>query len=348
MPRFKFETGVALKDTLIAMGMPEAFSQGADFSGINGGRDLFVQAVIHKAIIAVDEKGTTAAAATGVVVGTTSLPPQLRADRPFLFFIRHDPDGRDPVPGPAWSDPSKYVGTSARARSVERARTARALVALTAGAAAGTRAGVQVRGRVAAAVGVGRGLVQAVIAPRRPGREADAADQRGRGAERPRQQRRTQAARLQVQHRVQQLGLAANATERARAVVEVNQRSFGDHVVTGTNRDLLDRDARRRSRTPAPPLPRPACRCGTGVGVPSMRDVSGSMRMRAGAPPGSGCPHASTKVSDDAISCTSALRAVRCSTIRSRQWTQGSPVTGERTTSGPASALAWNFTPFCS
>ena len=99
MPRFKFNTGVALKDTLTAMGMPEAFSLGADFSGINGGRDLHVQSVIHKAIIAVDEKGTTAAAATGVVVGTTSLPPQLRADRPFLFFIRHDPDRRDPVPG---------------------------------------------------------------------------------------------------------------------------------------------------------------------------------------------------------------------------------------------------------
>ncbi len=93
MPRFKFNTGVALKDTLTAMGMPEAFSLGADFSGINGGRDLHVQSVIHKAIIAVDEKGTTAAAATGVVVGTTSLPPQLRADRPFLFFIRHDPTG---------------------------------------------------------------------------------------------------------------------------------------------------------------------------------------------------------------------------------------------------------------
>jgi len=93
MPRFKFDTAVALKDALTAMGMPEAFSPGADFSGIDGGRDLHVQSVIHKAIIAVDEKGTTAAAATGVVVGTTSLPPQLRADRPFLFFIRHDPTG---------------------------------------------------------------------------------------------------------------------------------------------------------------------------------------------------------------------------------------------------------------
>ena len=73
--------------------MPEAFSDGADFSGIDGGRDLAVQSVIHEAIIAVDEKGTTAAAATGIVVGTTSLPPTLVVDRPFLFFIRHNPTG---------------------------------------------------------------------------------------------------------------------------------------------------------------------------------------------------------------------------------------------------------------
>ena len=69
MPRFKFSTDVGLNDTLSALGMPEAFTDGADFSGINGARDLRVQAVIHKAIIAVDEKGTTASAATGVSVG---------------------------------------------------------------------------------------------------------------------------------------------------------------------------------------------------------------------------------------------------------------------------------------
>jgi serpin B len=93
MPRFKFETGVSLKNALSALGMSEAFSDGADLSGIDGGRDLAVQDVVHKAIIAVDEKGTTAAAATGVIVGTTSLPPTLVVDRPFLFFIRHNPTG---------------------------------------------------------------------------------------------------------------------------------------------------------------------------------------------------------------------------------------------------------------
>jgi serpin B len=93
MPRFKFATDVSLNDTLSALGMPEAFSDRADFSGINGARNLSVQSVIHKAIIAVDEKGTTASAATGVSVGLVSAPPTLVVDRPFLFFIRHNASG---------------------------------------------------------------------------------------------------------------------------------------------------------------------------------------------------------------------------------------------------------------
>lgn len=93
MPRFKFATDVALNETLSALGMPAAFSDSADFSGINGARDLRVQSAIHQAIIAVDEKGTTASAATGVSVGLVSAPPTLVVDRPFLFFIRHNPTG---------------------------------------------------------------------------------------------------------------------------------------------------------------------------------------------------------------------------------------------------------------
>jgi serpin B len=93
MPRFKFATDVGLNEILSALGMPEAFSDGADFSGINGARDLSVQSVIHKAIIAVDEKGTTASAATGVSVGLVSAPPTLVVNRPFLFFVRHNATG---------------------------------------------------------------------------------------------------------------------------------------------------------------------------------------------------------------------------------------------------------------
>ena len=94
MPRFKFSRATALADTLAAMGMPDAFMPTADFSGIDGAMDLHVQAVIHQADIAVDEKGTTAAAATGISVGTlAALLPALTVDRPFLFFIVHQPTG---------------------------------------------------------------------------------------------------------------------------------------------------------------------------------------------------------------------------------------------------------------
>jgi serpin B len=94
MPRFKVTTALSLAQTLAAMGMPEAFTGAADLSGINGiARDLFVQDVVHKAIITVDEKGTTAAAATGVVVGRKAVARTLVIDRPFLFFIRHNLTG---------------------------------------------------------------------------------------------------------------------------------------------------------------------------------------------------------------------------------------------------------------
>jgi serpin B len=93
MPRFKFETPTSLNEILAQMGMTDVFSSAADLSGIDGRRDLAVQYVVHKATIAVDEKGTTASAATGVSVGPTSIPQVLAVDRPFLFFIRHEPTG---------------------------------------------------------------------------------------------------------------------------------------------------------------------------------------------------------------------------------------------------------------
>ena len=89
MPRFKFESQFGLKDELSAMGMPVAFSETeADFSGMDGKRDLLIKDVVHKAYVSVDEAGTEAAAATAVIVGTTSLPPELTIDRPFIFLIR--------------------------------------------------------------------------------------------------------------------------------------------------------------------------------------------------------------------------------------------------------------------
>jgi serpin B len=91
MPLFEFESEFGLSQTLAALGMPNAFSTEADFSGMDGGQDLFLQSVLHKAFISVDEEGTEAAAATAVVVGATALeeePIQVSFDHPFIFLIR--------------------------------------------------------------------------------------------------------------------------------------------------------------------------------------------------------------------------------------------------------------------
>jgi serpin B len=92
VPRFqmthKFDMGAVLQ----AMGMTDAFSDAADFSGMTGRRDLFLSAVIHQAYVDVNEEGTEAAAATGVVMKVTSMAPGrtpiFRADHPFIFLIR--------------------------------------------------------------------------------------------------------------------------------------------------------------------------------------------------------------------------------------------------------------------
>ncbi len=98
LPKFAMTWGTrSLADALKALGMTDAFQHGAaDFSGMDGSRELFVNDVLHKAFVEVDEKGTEAAAATGVVVGITSVPPPpavFRADRPFLFLIRERQTG---------------------------------------------------------------------------------------------------------------------------------------------------------------------------------------------------------------------------------------------------------------
>ena len=94
MPKFKFAFDRRLNDVLQALGMQDAFSDVADFSGIDGRTDLEVGQVVHQADIAVDEQGTTAAAATGITLRSLGLPSQsLSVDRPFLFFIVHNPTG---------------------------------------------------------------------------------------------------------------------------------------------------------------------------------------------------------------------------------------------------------------
>jgi serpin B len=94
IPKFKFETQYALNDYLIDLGMQKSFSFEADFSGIDGRPDLFIDAVLHKAFIEVNEEGTEAAAATAVIMTLKSVnggetPIVFNADHPFLFTIHH-------------------------------------------------------------------------------------------------------------------------------------------------------------------------------------------------------------------------------------------------------------------
>jgi serine protease inhibitor len=97
LPKFKMTCEFGLKDVLIKMGMKDAFTPGvADLSGMDGTKYLFISAVVHKAFVDVNEEGTEAAAATAVVVATKSLAPRpliFKADRPFIFIIRHNQTG---------------------------------------------------------------------------------------------------------------------------------------------------------------------------------------------------------------------------------------------------------------
>ena len=96
LPKFKINTGFELSDTLSSMGMPDAFSDKADFSGIDGKKQLSLTSVIHQAFVDVNEEGTEAAAATAVFATTRGMPPPtpiFRADHPFIFLIRHNDSG---------------------------------------------------------------------------------------------------------------------------------------------------------------------------------------------------------------------------------------------------------------
>jgi serpin B len=99
LPKFKLEMSYNLNEPLKALGMTTAFSTLADFSGINGKKDLYISNVSHKAYINVTEQGTEASAATAVVMNTKSAGPFrivstiFNADHPFTFIIRENNTG---------------------------------------------------------------------------------------------------------------------------------------------------------------------------------------------------------------------------------------------------------------
>jgi serpin B len=91
LPRFHIGMQATLNGPLMRLGMTDAFSQGANFSGIRAANDLKIGLVAHAADLRVDEEGTTAAAATAVAVEFKSKPraeTTFNANHPFLFFLR--------------------------------------------------------------------------------------------------------------------------------------------------------------------------------------------------------------------------------------------------------------------
>jgi serpin B len=100
LPKFRSTSQFELADALESLGMKSPFDASlADFSGITGGKDLFLSAVIHKAFVEVNEEGTEAAAATAALLAPAAAvqePPKpavFRADHPFVFLIRDNRNG---------------------------------------------------------------------------------------------------------------------------------------------------------------------------------------------------------------------------------------------------------------
>lgn len=98
LPKFTLTSQCNLSGILQMMGMTDAFSGNADFSGIESEKQLSISEVIHKAFVEVNEEGTEAAAATAVVIGITAVAepqpvPIFKADHPFIFFIRENQTG---------------------------------------------------------------------------------------------------------------------------------------------------------------------------------------------------------------------------------------------------------------
>ncbi len=98
VPRFTLDTKYSMNEALAKIGMPTAFTDGADFSGMTESGSLAIGNVVHQAHVAVDEEGAEAAAATGVEMSVTSFkmvaePKIFRADRPFIFAITDKESG---------------------------------------------------------------------------------------------------------------------------------------------------------------------------------------------------------------------------------------------------------------
>jgi serpin B len=110
LPRWTTRTGAELTGALARLGMPTAFGDRADFTGLTDEEPLRIGAVVHEGFVAVDEAGTEAAAATAVMARAAGArlptPRTLVADRPFLYVI-HDVPTRTPLFAGRVLDPTR-------------------------------------------------------------------------------------------------------------------------------------------------------------------------------------------------------------------------------------------------
>ncbi len=96
LPKFTFESKYFMNEMLKEMGMPTAFSESADFSGMDGTLRLYISDIIHQAFVEVNEEGTEAVAATAVIATEKSISPNFKvfkADHPFIFLIQEEETG---------------------------------------------------------------------------------------------------------------------------------------------------------------------------------------------------------------------------------------------------------------
>ena len=93
LPKFNIESEFDLNKTLSELGIKDAFTEAADFSGITSAEKLYISKVVHKANIAVDEEGTEAAAATAIMMRKTSVLLEnvdFNANKPFIYILRNN------------------------------------------------------------------------------------------------------------------------------------------------------------------------------------------------------------------------------------------------------------------
>ena len=112
VPKFKIEYDNEISDLLKNIGLKKSFSSESEFTKMCDNGNMYMESVIHKTYINVDEEGTEAAAVTAILLNATSaLPPEpinVSFNKPFTFVIRDDANGEILFMGEyAYAEPSE-------------------------------------------------------------------------------------------------------------------------------------------------------------------------------------------------------------------------------------------------